>query len=84
MATKYFVLKDELGNPIELIQEKVFADTKSYFEFVKQCEENKKEQEQRIADYEQLKKRVALIELELKYNRGEITETEYNELCNGI
>lgn len=33
---------------------------------------------------DELEKRIYKAELELKFNRGEITETEYEELCLGI
>ena len=63
-----------------------------------QCEENlksllaiKKAKQEEVDKYIvelqnrclSLEKRLNIVEAELKFNRGEITESEYKELCNG-
>lgn len=44
----------------------------------------KQEKDALLNRVSELERRVYLIEIELRLNRGEITEQEYEELCHGI
>lgn len=82
------ILTDESGKPIKALEIKSFSDSKTYLDFKKVCEDNHKniiEEKQKLYDIiNSLQTRLDKAEAELKFNRGEITEKEFNEICHGI
>jgi len=82
------ILTDNNNQPIKLLDIKSFKDSKTYLEFKESCVKNQEEHERQLREkelrIEMLEQRLYKIETELAYNRGEISEKEYNEICLGI
>lgn len=85
---KQVVIIYQNGKPVELCDIKTFQNTNDFLKFKEEVEFNKtlldQENERKEKKILELEKRIKLLELEAKYNRGEITEKEYEELCGGI
>lgn len=90
MTKKVVVIKHN-DVAIECCEIAEFNDAHEFLVFKKKCEENKEqlfkkfeEEKKSLSEHiDKLEKRIETLENESKYNRGEISEKEYNELCNG-
>ena len=89
---KNVVILYENEKPVQICENKTITKVEDLTKLQKLVNENyqelkteKEQKEQELKDeIANLNKEIKLIKLELALNRGEITEKEYNELCNGI
>lgn len=86
MNKKCVIIKDLNGKPLQILDFKTFTCPADYLAFEKECEENHREfvaelkaKDERIA---QLENALRLVQLELAYNRGDLTEEEYENAIN--
>lgn len=88
MQKQCVVLKDLNDKPILVLELKTFINAKQFLDFKQECESNYKNfldelkaKNQRI---DELEKRIKKNELELAYNRGDLTEEEYENELNKL
>ncbi len=95
---KNYIVLTRDGKPVKILEVKSIKESKEVLALLKECQDNAKDfeiadnnEKIRLAkDNDVLIKRIDLleqknkiIEAELKFNRGEIEESEYQEICNG-
>ena len=85
MKKECVILKDLNHNPIMILEIKTFTNSQTYLEFEKLCGKNALDLTIELAAKQerinQLEHRIKKTELELAFNRGDLTEEEYeNEI----
>ncbi len=95
---KNYIVLTRDGKPVKMLEVKSIKETSEVLALKKECEDNakcfekadKEQQECLTKKYIEalnrisvLEHKVKIIEAELKFNRGEIEESEYLEICNG-
>lgn len=71
--------------PIKCCEIKNIADSTEFLKLQKECDENllelERQEQEKVHRIEELERKLHCVETELAYNRGEITEKEYNKVC---
>lgn len=82
------VLYNLKKEPIMVLDIKTFAQPKDFIEFSQKCEQNLSNQllEEKAKDerINQLEKRIKRLELDIAFDRGDITEGEYEHEINSL
>lgn len=95
---KDYVIITRESKPIKMLEVKSIKESKEVLALLKECQDNAKdfeiadnnekirlakENDVLIKRIDLLEQKNKIIEAELKFNRGEIEESEYLEICNG-
>jgi len=83
MKKECVILCNLQKEPIMVLDVKTFANSKDFLEFSIKCDENLRktlvESATKDEKVKQLEKRIKRLELEIAFDRGDLTEEEYND-----